>query len=219
MMPARPGEPRGPARTHRGGARPPIPSRSTRRSPPRALRFPSEHRAAMAAELATSTIPAVRDAALGFLLDADPAPGAAVLEALVAQARRSRRAEPGGRASRLPSSWLPPARQAKLDPAIRTLRANAAAPEPAPRGEVVRGSPRSAMGRGAEPVRAGEDGPPLRAGLRAHQDGCGHRRTLGCGRIWRSASPMASSRRSSPGPRPWRCRPASSRCGWPMRWR
>jgi hypothetical protein len=35
--------------------------------------FPSAHRAAMAAELATSTIPAVRDAALGFLLDADPA--------------------------------------------------------------------------------------------------------------------------------------------------
>lgn len=100
--------------------------------------FPSEHRAAMAAELATSRIPAVRDAALGFLLDADPAPGVAMLEVLVAQARRH--PAPSRLVERLISlrPWLPPARQAKLDAAIRALRANTAAPVPAPRIEVTR---------------------------------------------------------------------------------
>ena len=100
--------------------------------------FPSEHRAAMAAELATSTIAAVRDAALGFLLDADPAPGAAVLEALVAQSRRL--PAPSRLVERLVClrPWLPPARQAGLDAAIRALRADAAAPVPAPRIETIR---------------------------------------------------------------------------------
>ena len=100
--------------------------------------FPSGHRAAMAAELATATIPAVRDAALGFLLDADPAPGAAVLEALVAQARRH--PVPSRLVERLISlrPWLPVARQAQMDAAIRALRANTAAPVPAPRIEVTR---------------------------------------------------------------------------------
>jgi len=100
--------------------------------------FPTEHRAAMAAELATSTIPAARDAALGFLLDADPAPGVAVLEALIAQARRN--PAPSRLVERLISlrPWLPPTRRAKLDAAIRALRANAAAPVPAPRIEVTR---------------------------------------------------------------------------------
>ncbi len=100
--------------------------------------FPSEHRAAIAAELATSTIPAVRDAALGFLLDADPAPGVAVLDALVAQARRH--PAPSRLVERLISlrPWLPSARHAKLDAAIRVVRANTAAPEPAPRIEVTR---------------------------------------------------------------------------------
>lgn len=100
--------------------------------------FPSEHRAAMAADLAASTIAAVRDAALGFLLDADPAPGAAVLEALVAQSRRS--PAPSRLVERLVClrPWLPPARQTRLDAAIRALRANAAAPVPAPRMEPVR---------------------------------------------------------------------------------
>ncbi len=112
--------------------------------------FPAEHRAAMAAELATSTIPAVRDAALGFLLDADPAPGAAVLEALVAQARRH--PAPSRLVERLVSlrPWLAPVRQSTLDAAIRTLRANAAAPEPAPRNEVVRRLASLCDGAGAQ---------------------------------------------------------------------
>lgn len=116
--------------------------------------FPAEHRAAMAAELATSTIPAVRDAALGFLLDADPAPGAAVLEALVAQARRH--PAPSRLVERLVClrPWLPPARQAKLDAAIRTLRANAAPPEPAPRVEVVRRLASLCDGAGAQSLFA-----------------------------------------------------------------
>lgn len=99
--------------------------------------FPSGHRAAMAAELADSAIPALRDAALGFLLDADPAPGIAVLEALEAQARRQ--PVPSRLVERLVSlrPWLPPARQARLDNAIRALRANAAAPLPGPPSEIT----------------------------------------------------------------------------------
>lgn len=116
--------------------------------------FPAEHRAAMAAEFANSTIPAVRDAALGFLLDADPAPGAAVLEALVAQARRH--PMPSRLVERLVClrPWLPPVRQAKLDAAIRTLRANAAPPEPAPRVEVVRRLASLCDGAGAQSLFA-----------------------------------------------------------------
>lgn len=116
--------------------------------------FPAEHRAAMAAELATSTVTAVRDAALGFLLDADPAPGAAVLEALVAQARRH--PAPSRVVERLVClrPWLPPARQAKLDTAIRTLRANAAAPEPVTRSEVVRRLASLCDGAGAQSLFA-----------------------------------------------------------------
>jgi len=100
--------------------------------------FPSTHRAAMAAELAASARPAVRDAALGFLLDADPAPGAAVLEALAEQARRH--PLPSRVVERLVSlrPWLPPARQPKLDATIRTLRANAAAPLPVAHKKVTR---------------------------------------------------------------------------------
>lgn len=100
--------------------------------------FPSEHRAAMAAELATATTPAVRDAALGFLLDGDPAPGVAMLEALVAHSRTH--PAPSRLVERLISlrPWLPSARQARLDAAIRALRANTAAPAPAPRIEVTR---------------------------------------------------------------------------------
>ncbi len=112
--------------------------------------FPSEQRAAMAAELATSTIPAVRDAALGFLLDADLAPGAAVLEALMAQARRH--PAPSRLVERLVClrPWLAPVRHAKLDAAIRTLRTNAAAPEPARRSEVVRRLASLCDGAGAQ---------------------------------------------------------------------
>jgi hypothetical protein len=116
--------------------------------------FPAEHRAAMAAELATSTLPAVRDAALGFLLDADPAPGAAVLEALVTQARRH--PVPSRLVERLVClrPWLPPARQGKLDTAIRALRAKAAPPEPAPRVEVVRRLASLCDGAGAQSLFA-----------------------------------------------------------------
>jgi hypothetical protein len=72
------------------------------------------------------------------LLDADPAPGVAVLDALVAQARRH--PAPSRLVERLISlrPWLPSARHAKLDAAIRAVRANTAAPEPAPRIEVTR---------------------------------------------------------------------------------
>jgi len=100
--------------------------------------FPADHRAAMAAELAASTTASIRDAALGFLLDADPAPGLAVLETLVAEARQQ--PAPSRLIERLVClrPWLPPERQAKLDASIRSLRANAAAPEPAPQVEIIK---------------------------------------------------------------------------------
>jgi len=100
--------------------------------------FPPEHRAAMAAELAASARPAVRDAAFGFLLDSDPAPGAAVLKALAEQARRN--PVPSRVVERLVSlrPWLPPARRPKLDATIRSLRANTAAPQQLARGDVTR---------------------------------------------------------------------------------
>jgi hypothetical protein len=82
----------------------------------------------MAAELAASEIDAVREAALGFLLDADPAPGAAVLDALAATARRH--AVASRTVERLISlrPWLPLVRQSKLDATIRALRAHTAPP-------------------------------------------------------------------------------------------
>ncbi|MCA3358179.1 MAG: hypothetical protein ING02_09270 [Roseomonas sp.] len=100
--------------------------------------FPADHRAAMAAELATSSTASLRDAALGFLLDPDPAPGIAVLATLVAQARQQ--PAPSRLIERLVClrPWLPPQRQTKLDATIRSLRANAAAPEPAPQVEIIK---------------------------------------------------------------------------------
>ena len=108
----------------------------------------------MAADLATSTIPAVRDAAVGFLLDADPAPGIAVLEALLAQARRH--PEPSRLVERLISlrPWLPFSRQAKLDAAIRALRANAAAPVPTSRMEITKLLATLSDGAGAQSLFA-----------------------------------------------------------------
>lgn len=97
--------------------------------------FSAGHRAAMAAELASSTIPALREAALGFLLEARPGPGTAVLEALEAQAASN--PAPSRLVERLVSlrPWLPPARQERLDRAIRALRPHAAAPVPEPRSQ------------------------------------------------------------------------------------
>lgn len=98
--------------------------------------FPPEHRAAMAAELAASSIEAVQEAALGFLLDADPAPGLAVLNALRAHARRQ--VVPSRVVERLVSlrPWLPPARQPNLDAAIRALRPRTIAPVVRNEGEI-----------------------------------------------------------------------------------
>ena len=98
--------------------------------------FPPEHRAAMAAELAASSIEAVQEAALGFLLDADPAPGLAVLNALRAHARRQ--VVPSRVVERLVSlrPWLPPARQPNLDAAIRALRPRTIAPGVRNEGEI-----------------------------------------------------------------------------------
>ena len=90
----------------------------------------------MAAELAASSIDGLQEAALGFLLDADPVPGAAVLGALVAQVRRH--PVPSRLVERLVClrPWLPPARQPNLDAAIRALRPRMIAPVVRNEGEI-----------------------------------------------------------------------------------
>lgn len=114
--------------------------------------FPSEHRAAMAAELAASEIPALRDASLGFLLDADPALGVSVLEALTSQAHQH--PIPSRLIERLVTlrPWLSASRKPKLDAAIRVLRAQAAAPTPAPRVDVEKVLASLCDGAGAQSV-------------------------------------------------------------------
>jgi hypothetical protein len=98
--------------------------------------LPIEHRAVVAAELAASGVAAVGDAAIGFVLDRDPAPGAAVLAALTQRARQH--AVPSRLVERLVvmRPWLPPARRPALDTAIRSLRAKAEAPVQRAAGEV-----------------------------------------------------------------------------------
>jgi hypothetical protein len=98
--------------------------------------FPAEHRAAMATALAMSNSAAVREAALGFACAPDPTTSAAALMAL-AQPPRGRPVSSAmvERLVRL-RPWLPEARRADLDAAVRVLRPKAAAPEPAPRPEI-----------------------------------------------------------------------------------
>jgi hypothetical protein len=100
--------------------------------------FSTGHRAAMAATLAGSTIPGLREAALGFLLERNPASGKAVLEALQAEAPRN--PVPSRLVERLVClrPWLPPARQPMLDQTIRVLRLHATPSAAAPRIEVTR---------------------------------------------------------------------------------
>jgi hypothetical protein len=98
--------------------------------------FPPEHRAAMARALALSGNAAVREAALGFACAADPATGAAALEALAHPPQA--RPVPSSLVERLVRlrPWLQEARRAKVDAAVRVLRPRAAPPEPAPRPEI-----------------------------------------------------------------------------------
>ncbi len=98
--------------------------------------FPAEHKAAMAAAFAASDVPAIREAALGFALDPDPEVGAAVLSVLANVGR----AQPvlGISVERLVRirPWLPEARRAGLDAAIRVLRPRADASGPSVRPEI-----------------------------------------------------------------------------------
>lgn len=100
--------------------------------------FSTGHKAAMAATLAGSTIPGLREAALGFLLERNPASGKAVLETLQAEAPRN--PVPSRLIERLVClrAWLPPARHPMLDQTIRVLRIHAKPPVAAPRIEVTR---------------------------------------------------------------------------------
>ncbi len=90
--------------------------------------FPVGHRAAMAGSLAASDIPAVREAALGFVLDPAAAISAAVLDALIQNGRdRPASSVLVERLVRM-RPWLPETRRPGLDAAVRTLRPKAATP-------------------------------------------------------------------------------------------
>ncbi|MBV9735722.1 MAG: hypothetical protein JO209_07405 [Acidisphaera sp.] len=90
----------------------------------------------MAGALAVAGSEAMREAALGFALAADPATGAAALAAL-AQAEAPVSGATVERLVRL-RSWPSPARQGPIDAAIRAVRARSKPPLPAGRPEIRR---------------------------------------------------------------------------------
>ena len=98
--------------------------------------FPAEHRLAIIAALASSAIPAIRESALGFVLD----PDADIAAAVLAELTRPGSGQPVSsvaveRLVRM-RPWLPEDRRPSLDAAIRALRPKATAPQPAVRPEI-----------------------------------------------------------------------------------
>ena len=89
--------------------------------------LPGPARVALAENFARQTHPALREAALGFLLDADDEVAVAALAALVERAASAPR--PARTLRRLVAmrAWLPPERRVEVDAALPTLRALAGA--------------------------------------------------------------------------------------------
>lgn len=98
--------------------------------------FPSEHRAAFAATFAASDVAAIREAVLGFALDADREVGAAVLSVLAnGTAGQSVSSNSVDRLVRV-RPWLIETRRSEIDAAIRALRPKAGPPAGTPRAEI-----------------------------------------------------------------------------------
>ena len=98
--------------------------------------FSPRQRLDFVAGMARSTIPAIREAALGFVLDADAALGSAVLDALVASAGRA--VIPSTLVERLVRMrpWVTQARRPAIDAALRALRPKAVQPVASPSPEI-----------------------------------------------------------------------------------
>jgi hypothetical protein len=94
-------------------------------------------------------VPAIREAALGFVLDADAAVAAAVLDAIV-QAKDA--PTPSRLVERLMRMrpWVAPARRPGIDAALRSLRPKAAPPQAAPAPEITTRLASMADGAGAQ---------------------------------------------------------------------
>jgi len=93
-----------------------------------AAAFSPERRLDFVAGMAGSTIPAIREAALGFVLDPDAAVARAVLDVLVGTAGRA--VIPSTLVERLMRMrpWVSPARRPAIDAALRALRPKAVQP-------------------------------------------------------------------------------------------
>ncbi|GJD52943.1 hypothetical protein OPKNFCMD_5711 [Methylobacterium crusticola] len=84
--------------------------------------FPGEQRAVIVGSFITSDVPAIRAAALGWLLDPDPAVRRQVAQDLAASAARGLVSAACADRMVLMRPWLPEAVQASLDAAVRTCR-------------------------------------------------------------------------------------------------
>lgn len=101
-----------------------------------AAAFPLEQRMDFVAQLAQSPSPAIRQAALGFVLDPDAAAARAVLDGLVASAGQA--VIPSTLVERLVRMrpWVTQARRPAIDAALRRLRPKAVQPIASPSAEV-----------------------------------------------------------------------------------
>jgi hypothetical protein len=115
-----------------------------------AAAFPDQHRISMVVGIATCAEPAIRAAAIGFLLDRDARMAEAVGSALAAD----RAAIPPDsatveRVARL-RPWLPPERQPGVDAVLKALRRTARPPKPRAKAELVRTLATGIDGAGAQ---------------------------------------------------------------------
>ena len=96
-----------------------------------AASLPMEHRLALANAVLASASPAVRDAALGWLLDSQPELRVAVAEALNEEAKAGRLSSTSLRRLIALRNWIPAADRRPLDAAISTARRKGGEPSAA----------------------------------------------------------------------------------------
>lgn len=94
--------------------------------------FPLEHRVAMASFMLASDAPAVKDAALGWLLDPSPEVRAAVSGALLEDAREGRLGAVALRRLVGLRNWLPQPDRDAIDGVVRAARRGGTEPSPSP---------------------------------------------------------------------------------------
>ncbi len=102
-----------------------------------AASLPVEHRLALANAVLASASPAVRDAALGWILDAQPELRVAMAEALNEEAKAGRLSPTSLRRLVALRNWIPPADRPSLDAAIATARRKGGEPSAAAPSKLV----------------------------------------------------------------------------------